>query len=77
LIGRQADRHTYRKAGRQAADRQRDGQMHGSSEINASNVLHMTQCLLYSGYRVFPGGKVRPGRDADPSPPSSTVVMKE
>jgi len=27
--------------------------------------------LLYNGYRVFPGGKVRPGRDADPSPPSS------
>jgi len=22
--------------------------------------------LLYSGYRIFPGGKVRPGRDADP-----------
>jgi hypothetical protein len=33
--------------------------------------------LLYSGYRVFPGGKDRPGRDADPSPPSSAVVMKE
>ena len=32
--------------------------------------------LLYSGYRVFPGGKERPGRDADPSPPSSAVVMK-
>jgi len=30
--------------------------------------------LLYSGYRVFPGGKVRPGRDADPSPPSSAEV---
>ena len=29
--------------------------------------------LLYSGYRVFPGGKERPGRDADPSPPSSAV----
>jgi hypothetical protein len=29
--------------------------------------------LLYSGYRVFPGGKERPGRDADPSPPSSIV----
>jgi len=29
--------------------------------------------LLYNGYRVFPGGKERPGRDADPSPPSSTV----
>jgi hypothetical protein len=28
-----------------------------------------------SGYRVFPGGKERPGRDADPSPPSSAVVM--
>jgi hypothetical protein len=29
--------------------------------------------LLYNGYRVFPGGKERPGRDADPSLPSSTV----
>jgi len=23
---------------------------------------------LYNGYRVFPGGKERLGRDADPSP---------
>jgi hypothetical protein len=30
--------------------------------------------LLYSGYRVFPGGRKRPGRDADSSPPSSAVV---
>jgi hypothetical protein len=30
--------------------------------------------LLYNGYRVFPGGKVRPGRDADTSPPSSAEV---
>ena len=30
--------------------------------------------LLYNGYRVFHGGKVRPGRDADPSPPSSAEV---
>jgi hypothetical protein len=29
--------------------------------------------LLYNGYRVFPGGKERPGRDADPSPPSSII----
>ena len=29
--------------------------------------------LLYNGYRVFPGGKERPGRYADPSPPSSAV----
>jgi len=34
-------------------------------------------CLLYNRYRVFPGGKERPGRDADPSPPSSSVVKKE
>ena len=31
---------------------------------------------LYDGYRVFPGGKVLPGRAADHSPPSSAVVMK-
>jgi len=29
--------------------------------------------LLYNGYRVFPWGKERSGRDADPSPPSSAV----
>jgi len=33
--------------------------------------------LLYNRYRVFAGGKERPGREADPSPPSSAVVMKE
>ena len=33
--------------------------------------------LLYNGYRVFPGGKERPGRDADPSPHYSAVIMKE
>jgi hypothetical protein len=33
--------------------------------------------LLYNGYRVFLGGKVRPGRAADHSPPSSAVVMEE
>ena len=30
--------------------------------------------LLYNGYRVFPGGKLQPRRDADPSPPSSAEV---
>jgi hypothetical protein len=29
--------------------------------------------LLYNGYRVFPGGKERPGHDTDPSPPFSAV----
>ena len=29
--------------------------------------------LLYNMYRVFPGGKERPGRDADPSPTIAVV----
>jgi len=29
------------------------------------------------GTESFPGGKERPGRDADPSTPSSAVVIKE
>ena len=33
--------------------------------------------LLYNGYRLYPEGKVRPGIDADPSPPSSAAVMEE
>jgi len=33
--------------------------------------------LLYNGYRVFPGGKVQPGRAADHSPPSSVTVIEE
>ena len=30
--------------------------------------------LLYNGYRIFPGSKVRPGRDVDPSPTSSAEI---
>jgi len=33
--------------------------------------------LLYNAYQVFLGGKERPGRDVDPSPPSSAVAKKE
>ena len=36
--------------------------------------LRPTYSLVYNAYRVFPGGKVRPERDADPSPPSSAEV---
>jgi len=36
----------------------------------------MKMSLLYIGYRVFPGGREWPGRDADPSPPSNAVVKK-
>ena len=32
--------------------------------------------LLYNGYRVFPGSKVRPGRAADHSPHSTVVVLE-
>jgi hypothetical protein len=32
--------------------------------------------LLYSGYRVFHGGKVRLGRAVDHSPPSNDAVKK-
>jgi hypothetical protein len=33
--------------------------------------------ILYNKYHVFPGGKKRPGRESDPSPPSNTAVKKE
>jgi hypothetical protein len=32
--------------------------------------------LQYNEFRVFPGGKGRPGRDADPSPLSNAAIMK-
>ena len=32
---------------------------------------------MYNGYRVFPGGKKRPGLDADPSSPSSAEVKRQ
>ena len=50
----------------------------GGGEIfrTCSDRLCGPRNLLYNGQRVFPGGKERPGRDAEPSPPSSAVVMK-
>jgi hypothetical protein len=33
--------------------------------------------FLYNGYRVFPGGGIRPERDADPSAPYSVEVYKQ
>ena len=35
---------------------------------------HPASCKMGTG--SFPGGKVRPGRDADHSPPSSAAVME-
>ena len=45
--------------------------------LNSADRPWGTPSLLYSRYRAFPGGKKRPGRDADPSPPSRAVVKKE
>ena len=37
-------------------------------------IFRLAPILLYNRYWVFPGCKVRPGRDADRSPPSSAEV---
>ena len=37
----------------------------------------VTPRLLFNGYWIFPGDKVRPGRAADHSPPSSVAVVEE
>ena len=39
--------------------------------------LWVQPSLLYNGYRVFPGGKLRPGRDADHLHPSRVEVLEE
>ena len=59
--------------------RRSGGSNPGGGEI-FSTFPDRTRCppsLLYNGYRVFSVGKERPERDADPSSPSSAVVMKE
>jgi hypothetical protein len=64
-------------------DRQRDGQ--SGDRIPVGDEIFRTcpdrpwdpPSLLYNGHQVFPGGKERPGRDADPPPPSSAEVMQD
>ena len=46
-----------------------------SAPVQTGLGAHPASCTMGTG--SFPGGKERPGRDADPSPPSSTVVMKD
>jgi hypothetical protein len=49
-----------------------------SSSLLCPDQLWDPPSLLYNGYRgSFPGGKARPGRDADHSPPSSAEVVNE
>jgi hypothetical protein len=52
------------------------GSNHGGGEIfrTCPDRPWGTPSLLCNGYQVFPGGRKRPGRDADPSPPSSAEV---
>ena len=45
-----------------------------SSPVQIGPGAHPASCTMGTG--SFPGGKERPGRDADPPPPSSTVVKK-
>jgi hypothetical protein len=40
-------------------------------------MISLCEWLLCIPDRVFPGGKVRPGRDAYPSPPSSSEVKNK
>jgi hypothetical protein len=37
---------------------------------------NLNKSKQYAPFKLFPGGKERPGRDTDPSPTSSAVVMK-
>jgi len=43
-----------------------------SAPVQSSPEAHPASCTVGTG--SFPGGKVLPGLDADPSPPSSTEV---
>ena len=54
------------------------GSNHGGDEIfRRPDRPWGSPSLLHNGYQVFHGGKVRPGRAADHSPPSSAAVMEE
>ena len=46
-----------------------------STPVQTGPGAHPASCTMDTG--SFPRGKERPGRDADHSPPSSAVVMKE
>jgi hypothetical protein len=44
--------------------------------VQTGSEAHPASCTMCTG-RPFPGGKARPGRDADHSPPSSAEVVNE
>jgi hypothetical protein len=47
-----------------------------SSCVQTGSGAHPGSCTMGTG-GPFPGGKARPGRDADHSPPSSAEVVNE
>jgi len=49
----------------------------GGDEIFRPSRPALGPSPLYNGYRLFPGGKLRPGRAADHLPLSSAAVMEE
>jgi hypothetical protein len=44
--------------------------------VHAGSGAHPVSCKISTG-GPFPGGKARPGRDADHSPPSSAEIKNE
>jgi hypothetical protein len=44
--------------------------------VQTGSGAHSASCTMGTG-GSFPGGKARPGRDADHSPPSSAEVVNE
>jgi hypothetical protein len=44
--------------------------------VQTGSGAHLAYCTVGTG-GSFPGGKARPGRDADHSPPSSAEVKKQ
>jgi hypothetical protein len=44
--------------------------------VQTGSGVHPASCTVWTG-GSFPGGKERPGREADHSPPSSAEVKKE
>jgi hypothetical protein len=44
--------------------------------VQTGSGVHPASCTMGTG-GPFPGGKARPGRDADHSPPSSSEVVNE
>jgi hypothetical protein len=52
------------------------GSIPGSLCVQTGSGAHPASCPMGTG-GPFPGGKVRPGHDADHSPPSSAEVVNE